>query len=52
MKTRIAFEMSYVLDRAGRKVIYDIDIVATLKVGVREMGADKASASRDQYSQN
>jgi hypothetical protein len=52
MKVRIAFQMSYVLDRAGREIIYNINIVATLKVGVREMRADKASASRDQYSQN
>src|ERR1044071_5930872 len=51
MKTRMTFEALNVLDRAGRQIIYDIDLIATLNVGVTQMRSDETRATCDKYSQ-
>ena len=34
VKTRMTFEVPDVLDRAGRKIVDDVDFIATLNVGI------------------
>jgi hypothetical protein len=50
MKGRIAFEVLDILNRAGREVIYDMDLVAARKQSLRQMGANKSGPSGYQYT--
>src|SRR6185369_4550836 len=51
MKTRMTFEVLNVLDRAGRQIVYHVDLIATLNIGVTQMRSDKTGATCDKYSQ-
>jgi hypothetical protein len=51
VKTRMAFEMLNVLDRAGRQIVYDVDFIATLNVSIAQMRSDETSTTCDEYSQ-
>ena len=51
MKTRMTFDVLNVVDGAGGEIVDDVNLVATLKVCVSQVGSDKTSTARDEYSQ-
>ena len=51
VKTRVAFEVRDVVDAPRREVVDDEDLVAALKVCVREVRPDKPRTACNQYSQ-
>jgi hypothetical protein len=51
MKTRVAFQMLNILDRAGREIVDHVDFIATLDISVAQMRSDKTRATCDKYSQ-
>jgi hypothetical protein len=51
MKTRVGFQVLYVLNAAGREIVYDIDLITTLEVSIRKMRPDKPGSTCNQDSQ-
>jgi hypothetical protein len=47
---RIAFEVLNILNRAGREVIYDMDLIAAREQSLRQMGANKSGPTGYQYT--